>query len=101
MVSTAFTQKADIALKALILCQLPPNTQLMLFGSRARGTAKWNADYDVLIKPEQPIEISSRTIDDIRSVIDESWIPFNVDLITISQCKGVFGKQVMLDAKPW
>ncbi len=100
MISTAFAHKAETTLKQLIVANLPADSQLYLFGSRARGTAKWNADYDVLVNTDYSI-VDRSTIIGIQEAIDESWIPFKVDLITADQCTGVFGEQVKQQAKRW
>lgn len=63
---------------------VPPSSRVILFGSRARGTADEDADFDVLvIEPvvENVIEESVR----LRSQLDDLDVP--IDVIAIDEAK--------------
>ena len=99
--STEFLSKAETALKGLILSQVPTGTRLYLFGSRARDDAHWNSDFDVLIDTPVGKEPTAPRIHAIKDLIDESWVPFKVDLITKQQCTGLFGQMVLSESRLW
>jgi predicted nucleotidyltransferase len=54
-----------------------PNTQVWIYGSRVRGTAKSYADLDMVIfsKAQQ-----LQAVADLKEAFDESDLPFRVDL---------------------
>jgi len=72
-------------------------TPIYLFGSRARGDAAWNADYDLWIGAEVPHAVLAA----IQEEIEESFVPFKVDLVTTAQLTGAFGEHVRQEARPW
>lgn len=100
-ISASFLNKAEAELKQLILAQLPLGCSLKLFGSRARGAHRWNSDFDVLLETPNDIQITRATLTKIQDNIDESWVPFHVDIVTAEQCTGAFGMHVKSEAKPW
>jgi predicted nucleotidyltransferase len=57
--------------------------QVLLFGSRATGKAGRASDIDVAILPEEelPVGLLSR----IRESLQESHVPFTVELVDLSQ----------------
>lgn len=76
---------------------LPQGARVYLFGSRARQTARWNSDYDLLVDADVP----DRVITEILEEIDESFVPFKVDIVTTAKLRGRFGECVRAEAKPW
>ena len=76
---------------------LPQGVKVYLFGSRARQTARWNSDYDLLVDADVP----DRVIAEILEEIDESFVPFKVDIVTTPKLRGRFGECVRAEAKPW
>lgn len=76
---------------------LPRGVAVYLFGSRARQTARWNSDFDLWVDADVP----DRAIAAILEEIDESFVPFKVDLVTTPQLRGRFGEIVRAEAKPW
>jgi predicted nucleotidyltransferase len=70
---------------------------VFLFGSRARGDNRWNSDYDLWIDADLP----RQTLADIQDELEESIVPFNVDLVTTPALTGVFGDRVRNEAKRW
>lgn len=76
---------------------LQANVPVYLFGSRANDTARWNSDYDLWIDADLP----STLIADIQNELDESFVPFKVDIVITPKLRGKFGEIVKLEAKPW
>lgn len=76
---------------------LQSDTAVYLYGSRARGDAAWNSDYDLWVDSE----LSRQQINQIIEDLDESFVPFQIDLVTTPMLKGVFGERVRAEAKRW
>ncbi len=77
--------------------RLPPGTAVYLFGSRARQMNCWNSDYDLWVDADLPQEL----INDILEELDESFVPFKVDIVTTPRLRGRFGAVVRSEARPW
>ncbi len=76
---------------------LPPGVGVYLFGSRARRTAGWNADYDLWVDAEVP----ARIIREVAEEIDDSFVPFRVDIVTTPDLRGRFADRVKAEAIRW
>lgn len=77
MTDDRLNQITDILMKALgdVACTV------YLFGSRADGTALPGSDYDIVVMADRNIE---RELARARFSLEESNIPFNVDLVDLS-----------------
>lgn len=84
-------------LRDLLRSHLPQQTAVHLFGSRARGQNRWNFDFDLWIDADLDIVTKSK----LEEAIEESIIPFKVDIVTTRQLNGEFGKLVRKDAIRW
>jgi len=93
----ALTIQSEQCLRQLLQEYLPPQTHVHLFGSRARKKNRWNSDYDIWIDAELDIMLKSK----LEDAIEESIIPFKVDIVTTRQLKGEFGERVRKDAIRW
>ena len=51
-----------------VACAFDPNAQVVLFGSRARGDARWDSDYDFLILLHQPVDFQLK-----RKILDQLY----------------------------
>jgi Predicted nucleotidyltransferases len=91
------TRFSEDYIRSLLKKYLPENTPVYLFGSRARNDARWNSDYDLWVNAD----IDRLTLMRITNDIDESFVPFKVDIVQNSQIKGVFGECVKKEAKKW
>ena len=76
---------------------IPPQVRIYLYGSRAHGDNRWNSDYDLWIDGE----ISSRILSELIEKIDESFVPFRVEIVATPQLTGRFGERVKQEARPW
>ena len=76
---------------------LSPQTPIFLYGSRARRDHCWNSDYDLWVDAEVSPVIRSQ----LAEQLEESFVPFRVDIVTTPQLKGRFGERVKQEAIPW
>jgi len=84
-------------IRQVILRHIPPKTQVYLFGSRARKDHCWNADYDIWIDAN----LERSELRHIAEELEDSIVPFKVDLVTSEQMTGRFGAQVRKEAVRW
>jgi predicted nucleotidyltransferase len=73
--------------------------RLFLFGSRARGDARRASDIDVALLPEAPL--ISGTLARIREALEESHIPYRVEVIDLSTVGEAFRRRVLAEGVPW
>ena len=59
-----------------------PEERIYLFGSRARGEASEHSDIDIAIKSDRSLKDA---LANARFVIEESHIPYKVDLVELSK----------------
>jgi predicted nucleotidyltransferase len=76
---------------------LQAKVPVYLFGSRARNTARWNSDYDLWVDADLPDTI----IAEIQDELEESFVPFKVDIVTTRRLRGEFAKLVKAEAQAW
>ncbi len=89
--------QSEAFIRQVLSAHLPPSVAVYLYGSRARGDNRWNSDYDIWVDSEIPKTTLRRLVDEL----DESFVPFKVDIITTGQVSGNFGLQVKREATPW
>jgi len=92
-------QKSENYLKELLKQQLPENSQYFLFGSRARGDNGKMADIDIGIIAESALPL--RTISEIKEFIEESFVPYSVDLVDFTIATESFKQQALRKVVPW
>jgi len=93
-----FYKKCEDFLKTLLKENLPENSQVFLFGSRARGDNSRNADIDIgVLSPK----IDSKIIIKIREIIEESFVPFKVDIVDFSEVNKTFKNEALRSAIRW
>jgi predicted nucleotidyltransferase len=76
---------------------IPSQVRIYLYGSRAHGDNRWNSDYDLWIDGE----ISGRVLSELIEELEESFVPFRVEIVTTLQLTGRFGERVKQEAIPW
>lgn len=91
------TQRSIHFLQDLLQHSLPENTPIYLYGSRAKESNRWNSDFDLWIdRPMTTAQISS-----LVEAIDESFVPFHVDIVSSPLKAGYFEQQVKQSAVRW
>ena len=71
--------------------------QLFLFGSRASGQARKFSDFDIGIKGKEPLSL--KTIALIKEVLEDSDLPFEVDVIDLAGATEKFKKMALTKHK--
>ena len=68
-----------------------PDTEAWAYGSRVKGTARPASDLDVVVltAPEQ-----ARAVSDLRESLEESSLPFRVDLFVWDELPESFREQI-------
>ncbi|HSO81618.1 nucleotidyltransferase domain-containing protein [Thiocapsa sp.] len=97
MTRTELQRRSEAFIRDRLRRYLPSGVGVYLFGSRARRTASWNSDYDLWIDAEVP----ERVIHDVLEEIDDSFVPFKVDIVTTSGLRGQFAARVKSEAIRW
>lgn len=75
-----------------------PSYRLFLFGSRATGTARKFSDVDVGIEGRRPV--SPTALMNIQEALEESDIPYKVDIVDFSQTSDRFRSFAKKYARP-
>lgn len=88
---------SEESIRAILAKRLPANTHAYLFGSRARGDGRWNSDFDLWVDAS----LTNETIIEIEADLEDSVVPFAVDIVTTAQLKGEFGQRVTQEARQW
>lgn len=94
-------EKADIT-AAMRIATRELGTQsarLYLFGSRARGDAACASDIDIAILPDAPLQPG--TLARIRAALEESTIPYEVEVVDLSSVDELFRRKVLAEAIAW
>lgn len=97
MTRTELLETSQQYIRKILQKHLPNHPAVYLFGSRARQDARWNSDFDLWIDADIPDVILTAVIEEM----DESFVPFKVDLVTTPKLRGRFGEIVKAEAKPW
>ncbi len=70
-----------------------------LFGSRARGDIRRTSDVDVAVEPHGPLPAS--LLANLRDALDESTIPYRVDIVDLSAADRAFRERVRKEGIVW
>lgn len=97
MTKTELQLRSETFIRDRLRGRLPPGVGVYLFGSRARRTANWNADYDLWIDADVP----AGAIREIVEEIDDSFVPYKVDIVTTAELQGPFADRVKSEAIRW
>jgi hypothetical protein len=73
--------------------------RVYLFGSQAQGTARHTSDIDVAILPLEPLPPWVLSV--LREALEESHIPYHVDLVDLSITDAAFRERVMREGIVW
>jgi predicted nucleotidyltransferase len=75
------------------------NVKIVFFGSRIRGDNIASSDIDIGIIPKGKFNRGGLTL--LREYIDDSNIPYNVDIVDFSTTSEQFKKEALKDAEIW
>lgn len=73
----------DLILSA-IHRQFSGDVEIYFFGSRVDGTFHKGSDLDVLLKGKQVLDLGKMAL--VKEVLEDSDLPFNVDLLDHHKC---------------
>jgi len=73
---------------------------IWIFGSRARGDHKKFSDVDILFQVPKA-DIPSGLIFDIKSRVEDSRLPFKVDLVHVDDIAGSYRASIIKERRPW
>lgn len=89
-----------VEVRRIVMEKLRPYAvQIYLVGSHARGNATPVSDIDVAVLPGQPLP--SWVLPDLREALFESTVPYEVDVIDLSQADAEFRRRVLVEAVSW
>ncbi len=87
-------------LKNLVLAYTKEQpVSVWLFGSHAKGTAHRYSDIDIAILPLGQLPLSF--ISNLKEKIEQSTIPYSVDVVDLSQTDEVFRNKVLNEGILW
>jgi len=89
--------RSEAYIRQTLRDRIPSQVRIYLYGSRAHGNNRWNSDYDLWLDGE----ISDRILSELNEEIEESFVPFRVEIVTTPQLTGRFGERVKKEARPW
>ena len=89
--------KSEAYIRQLLRAHIPVHARVFLYGSRARHDNRWNSDYDLWVDSD----LSGAVLSRLAEQLEESFVPFRVDIVTTSQLKGRFAERVKQEAAPW
>lgn len=75
-----------------------PGREVLVFGSRATGTAKEYSDLDLVVMGNDPLTLRQRAL--LEQDFDESVLPFKVDVVDWASTKESFREIINKSAKP-
>lgn len=88
------------AVRNLVLDELRDiQARVYLFGSWARGTPKRTSDVDVAVEPLATLPAG--TLARLRERLEESHIPYRVEVVDLSQADEDFRQRVKEDGVLW
>lgn len=76
---------------------LPEETQVFVFGSRAKNNPKPYSDLDLFIQSSEQLQRS--TLFTLQEAFEESILSFRVDLIDSKRCSNSFEQIIRPDCK--
>lgn len=98
--SNFITTKALEDVRGIVLDELgSKKVAVYLFGSWARGEATPLSDIDVAIEPHVPLP--SGTLARLRERLEESHVPYRVDVVDLSRTSPDFRRRVLTEGVLW
>ncbi len=94
----ALYKKSEDFLKKILKENLPGDSKIFLFGSRAVGEQSKSADIDIGVMSGK---LDRKMIFKIKEIIDESFVPFKVDIVDFSKVDENFKKKALRKIVLW
>lgn len=91
-------KKSEDFLKKLLKEQLPEGSKIFLFGSRAGDDHSRSSDIDIGVIANN---LDKKVIIKIKETIDESFVPFKVDIVDFSKVDDDFKKKALRRIVEW
>lgn len=76
-----------------------PTARIILFGSRATGKAWTGSDIDLALDNHGPVPLT--TLSKLRETIEESLVPYTVDLVDISMVDAAMRSEITKKGIEW
>jgi predicted nucleotidyltransferase len=92
-------QQSENYLKKLLTERLPTESQIFLFGSRAKGKTSSTSDIDIGILPKKTL--NNTILWELQETIEDSFVPYHVELVDFSQVAETFKQQALKEIIPW
>jgi|SRR3990167_6269038 len=94
-----FREESIDRVKHIVLDHVGSNVRAFLFGSSARGDERRDSDIDVGLWGPQPVD--AWTLSQIRTTIEESIVPFHVDIVDFYTKSDTFRETALKDSVAW
>ncbi len=98
MIKPKLYQQSTEFLKQLLIKKLPADSKIFLFGSRAQRKHSTSSDVDIGIESEN---LSPMLLSEIKEIIEESFVPYHVDLVDFSQVSDDFKREALKQIEIW
>ena len=82
-----------------VLSALFPDTEIYLFGSRARSTQSPRSDIDIALKQNQ--QISRYAIGEAVSMFEASNIPYRIEIVDFNSVSNDMQKSILQEGIIW
>ena len=90
--------RSEEYIKNLLFEKLPKDCRIFLFGSRAAGNQGFASDFDIGLISEN---LDQKLLNEIQSIIEESFVPFKVDLVDFSKVDREFKEKALKEIIEW
>ena len=91
-------RKVELEIKKIIFQFLDPKKyKVFIFGSRVKGKARKYSDYDIGILGKRPLPSYLKVL--IEEALEESDLPFKVDIVDFSKVSEDFRKVALKNIK--
>jgi predicted nucleotidyltransferase len=92
-------RRSERYLKKLLRDNLPMGSKIFLFGSRARGNFTRGSDIDIGVMAGSIID--PKLLVKLSEIIDESFVPFKVDIVDFETVDESFREEAMKRIVQW
>jgi predicted nucleotidyltransferase len=99
MSGLAMQEEVEKILRAVLQTHLTKGEQVYVFGSRARGAARAYSDLDIAIDGQgRKLDFSTECA--LKGDLEESDIPYRVDIIDLNAVSPQFKQSIQADLVP-